>query len=144
MKTVNKTILDIIIFLLIILWVYSASSKLLDFGHFKVQMSAQTIPLWMAKGLVYTLPPLEIVTGILLLNKGTLTIGLYLSAIMMAIFTGYVGLVILHFFNRIPCSCGGVIAFLGWNVHFLFNLFYLLLTIWGTYIVYRERRSQGV
>jgi putative oxidoreductase len=135
MKITGKNILDIVQFLLILLWVYAASSKLLNYPHFKIQMHIQTLPARLSDALVYTVPSLELLAAIFLLFSKTKLAGLYLSLILMILFTGYVGLVILNFFGRTPCSCGGVLKQLGWNLHFFFNLFYLLLTITGICIL---------
>jgi hypothetical protein len=61
----------------------------------------------------------------------------------MAAFTGYVGLILVNYFGRVPCSCGGVLKIMGWKTHFVFNLFFLLLTVTGIYITNRERRQAG-
>ena len=141
MKKPGTIFIKIITFLLILLWVYTAASKLLNFSHFKVQMAAQMIPSQLSFFLVYTLPVVEIIAASLLFSPRTRLAGLYVSLMLMVLFTGYVGLVILNFYGRIPCSCGGVIGLFSWRVHFFFNLFFLLLTISGTYMVDRERRK---
>ncbi|RFZ91100.1 hypothetical protein D0C36_19350 [Mucilaginibacter conchicola] len=141
MKKIKPYLIEIIIFLLVILWVYTASSKLIDYGRFKVQMHNQTIPPLLATILIYTLPAAEIITAILLLNKSTKALGFYISASLMLVFTAYIGLVLTNFFGRIPCSCGGVLQVMNWPAHLVFNLFFLLLTFYGSYHVYRERRD---
>ncbi|MDB5114932.1 MAG: hypothetical protein JWQ79_424 [Mucilaginibacter sp.] len=140
MKKYQHLLLQFILFLLILLWIYTASSKLLNFAHFKLQMRIQILPHWLSRPLVYVLPPSEIIAGLLLLFSRTRLAGLYLSFFLMCLFTGYVGMVISNYFGRTPCSCGGVLQFLGWRLHFAFNLLYLLFTATGIYIVNRERR----
>ena len=66
-----------------------------------------------------------------------------MALILMMLFTGYAGLVLAHYFGQVPCSCGGVLKNMGWTTHFVFNLFFLLLTAMGIYITYRERRRSG-
>jgi putative oxidoreductase len=61
----------------------------------------------------------------------------------MTVFTGYVILVLINFFGRVPCSCGGVIQVLGWKTHMVFNLFFLLLTGLGILIITKKRRVTG-
>jgi putative oxidoreductase len=138
MKRTN--IIDIISFLFILLFVYTAMSKLLDFGHYKGQMYNQTLPHNVATVLIWTLPGIEIVTASLLLFETTRLSGLYLSGTLMFLFTGYITLVLLNYFGRVPCSCGGVIKALGWKLHLVFNLFFLLLSFLGIFIFNRERR----
>jgi putative oxidoreductase len=143
MKKPSRIFLEIIIFSLILLWIYTATSKLLSFSHFKVQMAAQTLPGWFSSILVYALPALEIAAASLLLISRTRLAGLYLSFGLMALFTGYVGLVIINFYGRVPCSCGGILRLFGWKEHFVFNLIFLLLTVSGIYIANRERRQRA-
>lgn len=140
----NRMLLvEIIRFLLILLFIYTAVSKLIDFNQFRTQMYNQTLPHWLSSVLIWTLPEIEIGAAILLLFERTRIAGFYLSTILMVLFTGYVGLALLHYFDRVPCSCGGVIKALGWKMHFLFNLFFLLLSVLGIYSAYRERSVIG-
>lgn len=113
----------------------------MDFEQFKAQMLNQALPLGMAKFLIWVLPALEILVSALLIFKRTVFFGLIASFVLMACFTGYVGLVLTGYPGRMPCSCGGVIRALGWKLHFLFNVFFLLLSSAGIYLVNRERRK---
>jgi putative oxidoreductase len=139
----SKTALDIISFLLILLFIYTAVSKLLDFTQFKGQMYNQTIPHSIATVLIWTLPEVEVITGLLLLSDKTKLFGFYLSLLLILLFTGYIILVLLNYFGRVPCSCGGVIKDLGWKLHLVFNLFFLLLSILAIFITNRDRRPIG-
>jgi hypothetical protein len=49
----------------------------------------------------------------------------------MALFSGYIVLVLTGVFGRVPCSCGGVIGSLGWWEHLVFNVVFLGIGIWG-------------
>ncbi len=79
--------------------------------------------------LAHALPLAEIIAVILLVINTTRLLGLYLSLLLMTLFTGYVLVVLLDLFGRIPCSCGGVIELLGWKEHLVFNVFFLLISI---------------
>ena len=139
----SKTAIDIISFLLMLLFIYTAMSKLFDFNQFKGQMYNQTLPHSIATFLIWTLPEIEIITSLLLLFEATKVYGYYLSLALMLIFTGYIILVLINYFGRVPCSCGGVIKSLGWKMHLLFNVFFLLLSLVGIFITNRERRLVG-
>lgn len=141
MKT--STILQVVSALLILLFVYTALSKLQDFEQFKVQLYAQTLPHALATVLIWTLPELELITAALLFFERTRPVGLWISFALMVLFTGYIALVLLDFFGRVPCSCGGVIKTLGWKLHLVFNLIFLLLTILSIVLENGERRSNG-
>lgn len=79
--------------------------------------------------LAHALPVTEIITVILLVIHTTRLWGLYLSLLLMFLFTGYVLAILLGLFGRIPCSCGGVIKLLGWKEHLVFNIFFLAISI---------------
>ena len=128
---------------LIVLFVYAALSKLLAFDIFQRQMLNQVFRPWFDHLLVCLVPLLEIVAVALLLNKKTGYAGLWLSAALMAAFTAYTGLVLLHFWKRVPCSCGGILGHLSWGPHLLFNSLFLALSIWGIYLEQKERRLAG-
>lgn len=136
-------IIELISFLITLLFVYTAFSKLLDFPRFKLQMKGQTLPSGVAIGLVWTLPAVEIIVSGLLLFKSTRYFGFILSFILMTLFTGYVGLVISGYYHRVPCSCGGVLKAMGWTVHFFFNIFFLLLSFLGICLSNREGREMA-
>ncbi|MDT3402303.1 MauE/DoxX family redox-associated membrane protein [Mucilaginibacter terrae] len=134
----------IIAALLILLFVYTAVSKWIDFQTFVIQMRMQSLPPVMQQILIYTLPATELVTAALLVFTGTKRYGLYLSALLMFLFTAYVAMVMLHAFERVPCSCGGVLKWMTWEQHLYFNIFFLLLSLSGIYLSNRERRKTAL
>jgi putative oxidoreductase len=129
--------------LLILLFVYTALSKWLAFDDFKAQMHNQEVASWVADGLVWLLPPVEIMAALLLLFEPSRYAGFWMSFILMAVFTGYIGLVVAGYYERTPCSCGGVLKSMGWTAHLLFNCFFLLLSLFSIYQINRERRIIG-
>ena len=127
--------LNFICTLLVFLWVYTAASKLIDVGEFKRQLANQTIGKAAAAFLLWFIPISEILTALLLLFHKTRLSGLLLSAMLMFLFTGYIGLVLLGYFERTPCSCGGVLKEMGWQLHFWFNIFFLAISCFGIYFI---------
>lgn len=143
MPFIRRTlILDIISTLLVILFIYTAVSKLIGLPEFREQMHNQEIPKWLAGVLVIALPPVEVLTALLLVLPRTRLAGLWASAGLLFLFTGYISLVVLGFYDRTPCSCGGVLRSMGWNTHLAFNLFFLLSTCYAILLLYRERRNR--
>jgi hypothetical protein len=142
MKNIEKNILQVISFLLILLWMYAALSKLFDFSSFKEQMGRQVLFPLLKNKIVYLLPPLEILTALLFLFDFTQKIALYISLIMLSAFTIYIALGVFKVFARVPCSCGGILHKLGWTDHLIFNFIFLLLTAVGLYIKNREGRMK--
>ena len=114
---------------LVLLFCYAALSKLLDFPDFHRQMLNQAFAPWFNRLLVYLVPSTELTAVILLYFKKTITAGLWLSFCLMAGFTSYISLVLLHFWPRVPCSCGGILGHLSWEPHLVFNTIFLLITI---------------
>jgi putative oxidoreductase len=129
------------IFLLILLWIYSASSKVIVFKVFEQQMSVQALPTALKMPLTYMVPFIEFLAAALLYVPATRQKGLLLSAWLMLGFTGYIAYVLFGISDQHPCSCGGILGRMGWKGHFYFNLFYLLLTI--TAIYFTKRTEKG-
>lgn len=124
----RSTILEIICSLLILLFLYASVSKWLNFREFILDIHNQPFPGWLATSIVWFLPPVEILIALTLLFEKTRTIGLWAALILMTIFTIYTGAILLHFFNRVPCGCGGVIRGLTWAQHLIFNLFFVAVS----------------
>jgi len=141
MKNAAQPFLKFSTSVLVFLWVYAAVSKLNSFQLFKIQMFRQAIPHSVAIFIIWTLPAAELLVAGLLLFDKTRDAGFKISAGLLGIFTIYIILILLNVFGRIPCSCGGVIQALGWKLHLVFNLFFLLLSCFGIYIGNGERRA---
>ena len=126
----KRTIVDVISYLYVLLFLYAATSKLLEYDKFQLQISKSPIITGYAFILVWMVPILEIIISIMLLIKRTLIIGLYAAFSLMCLFTAYI-YAILHFSDFIPCSCGGVLQRMSWGQHLLFNIAFVLLAIFG-------------
>jgi hypothetical protein len=138
----RNTIIEIICTLLILLFVYTASSKLIDFHKTYKEMDNQPFPNWMTPFLVWGISLLELtIAGFLLFNR-TKKAGLWGSLILMTLFTGYIGAILLHFFSRVPCSCGGVIKQLGWTNHLYFNLFFVAIAALALVLMRKEAKKE--
>lgn len=120
--------------LLLLLWAYAATSKLLDFDRFRGELLNQAIPHEAAYPLSWLLPLSELSAAGLLLFPNTSRAGFLLSAVLLTLFSGYIGLVLLGFWERIPCSCGGVLRHLSWRAHLVFNLGFLAAAASGLYL----------
>jgi len=125
--------------LIILLFAYAAVSKLTDFETFRHQLHNQNIPKGLATPLAYIIPGVELLTIVLLLRSRTFQAGLLLSMLLLAGFTAYVGLVLFHYWNKVPCSCGGILNHMSWTFHFWFNCFFLCIAI-AAYILTRPQK----
>ena len=135
----RQVLLECISALLIMLFLYASLSKFLDFHTFIGEMNNQPLPNSWIPFLVWFIPCSEILICIALLFERTRLLGLYASLVLMSLFTIYSIIIILNFFGRIPCSCGGVIKRLTWRQHIVLNLFYMALSIAG--IIIQRRKS---
>ncbi|WP_316824729.1 MauE/DoxX family redox-associated membrane protein [Pedobacter miscanthi] len=130
--------------LLVLLFVYAAFSKLFTFSDFDQQLHNQSFPGWLADFLLYFLIPAEIITALLLCYKRTMLSGLLISVGLMLAFTTYIAMVMLHFWDRVPCSCGGILSQMGWTAHLIFNSIFLILNLIALYFYITERELSQI
>ncbi len=133
-----RTLTNIITALLILLFCYTAIAKLMDIEEFRRQLNNQVLPRWSKAPLVWLIPGSELLLSVLLALPLTRKMGLWGSALLMSLFTGYMGLVYTGYFDKVPCNCGGVLQNMGFGVHLLFNSFFLVLSIGGIYMFHSK------
>ena len=124
----QNVIIEIICFLLILLFVYTGLSKLFNYAEFKSQLSRSPgLEDWSAV-IAIVLPIAELITAGMLAVTMTRRAGLILSFTLIVLFTGYI-IYMLLFEKNLPCSCGGVIKEMTWKQHLVFNIFFLLMAL---------------
>lgn len=126
----KRTMVDIIVYLYVLLFLYAATSKLIEYDKFQLQISKSPIISDYAFILVWMVPTLEIIISIMLLINRTLMLGLYAAFGLMCLFTAYI-YAILNISDHIPCSCGGILEKLGWREHLIFNIAFVGLALIG-------------
>ena len=139
----RKIIIEVIIALLVLLFLYTSLAKWLHFKTFIGDMNNQPFPNWMTPFLVWIIPVLEVSIVLALLFEKTRPAGLWASFVLMSLFTVYTALVLMRVFHRIPCSCGGVIKNLTWNQHLVFNLFFTGISLWAIVLKKRDDRMMA-
>jgi hypothetical protein len=107
-----------------------------------VEMDRQPFPNWMTPYLVWGIGILELAVASLLFFPRTRKAGLWSSLILMTLFTAYIGSILLHFFDKVPCSCGGIVKQLSWENHLYFNLFFVAISILGLWLLRKEQKKQ--
>lgn len=127
--------------LYIILFVYAATSKFLDFNTFKIQLNRFPFISSYAHWIVWFIPLLELFIAGLFLFPRFMLIAFYSSFALMTLFTTYI-LFVLNFSNTIPCSCGGVLRKLGWKDHVVFNITFMVLALIGIFIMHNPKNNQ--
>jgi putative oxidoreductase len=136
----KNTIQEIIVALLVLLLVYTGVSKYAGWEQFQRGIHKQHFPKWLELLTVWTLPPAELVTALLLMVVRTRIYGLVLSQTLLLIFTAYVAGVYWNIIPGQPCPCGGIIRTFDWGQHLLFNLFFLLLNSIALVTAFRKNR----
>ena len=126
----RNLIIEIISSLLILLFVYTAISKLLDYTSFTNVLSKSPLIAGKAGVVALALPITEGLVSLLLFFPRTRLWGFYSSVALMSVFTLYLAYMI-NFTPKLPCSCGGVLKQMNWNQHLAFNIFFLALSIAG-------------
>lgn len=131
-------IIDMIAFLLIVLFLYTGISKLMEYQVFKEQVAVSPILIKVAPLISIGLPVVEIIVAIMLILPRWRLPGLILSLALMAGFTVYI-ILLLTYSDHLPCSCGGVLAQLSWPQHLAFNIVFIALAIGGIVL---ERKNK--
>lgn len=121
-------VITIVVLSFVLLFIYAAISKLLDFETFTVQLAQSPLLSAYAGIIAWLIPVLEIAIAILLMTQRFKTLALYAAFTLMVMFTAYI-YIILNFSDFIPCSCGGVLEKLSWTQHLIFNVVFILLAI---------------
>tara|TARA_R110002050_G_scaffold24083_3_gene64264 strand:+ start:17284 stop:17733 length:450 start_codon:yes stop_codon:yes gene_type:complete len=136
----KKILLEIICLLLVVLFIYAASNKMMDYANFKRQLGLSPLLGDFANLVAWVIPTIEIIIAFLLIIPEFKVWGLYASFILMSLFTAYL-FIILNFVEAkdIPCSCGGILNGLGWRKHIYFNLFFVVLAAIG--IIMRSKQK---
>ena len=135
-----KSVVEIISSLFILLFVYTAVSKWLDYRSFQNTLKQSPLIGSFAAVIVWLLPLTELTIAGLLFYWPTRKLGLYAAGSLMILFSGYIGYMLL-FASHLPCSCGGVLKYLSWRSHLFFNLGFILLAIIGLRLI-REKQNR--
>lgn len=117
----------IVSLLYILLFVYAAVSKILDFENFRVQLGQSPLLSAYADYISIMVPASELLICFFLLIPKIRFVGLLLSYLLMVMFTAYI-YIILNFSSFVPCSCGGILEHMSWNEHMIFNLAFILFS----------------
>jgi uncharacterized membrane protein YphA (DoxX/SURF4 family) len=123
---IKSIILDTICLLYVLLFVYAAVSKLMDFENFQVQLGQSPLLSAFAGMVSWGVPIIEILIAIMLLFPKYRLVALFAAFSLMIMFTTYI-IIILNFSSFIPCSCGGILEKLGWTEHLVFNSVFVIL-----------------
>ncbi|MBT1711316.1 hypothetical protein KK062_23945 [Fulvivirgaceae bacterium PWU5] len=139
MKIRRELIIEMIVFLFVLLFLYAAGSKVTEYKQFVGQMGKSPLLTDFAPTLAWLVPIVEIIISVLLIVHRTKLMGLYASFGLMLAFTLYIA-AILMFSKELPCSCGGVLSMLGWKQHLIFNIAFVGLAVVGIVLMNKEAK----
>jgi hypothetical protein len=107
--------------LLIFLFLYTALTKLYDVSRFAAAMKHNNLLYPYADVLKWLVPVTEIIIVILLCILQTRRTGILISAILLALFAGYISYMLLQD-SDLPCTCGGILESMSWKQHLMLNI----------------------
>ncbi|TAN02235.1 MAG: hypothetical protein EPN39_00235 [Chitinophagaceae bacterium] len=129
----KQRIVEVISYLLLILFINVGLSKLLTFNDFRGDLKISPLLGGYANMIAIVLPVAEITVAIALLFARTRKPALVASLVMMLVFTGY-ALYLVFFAKDVPCSCGGLLRYMSWRAHLIFNTCFTILAAIGVWL----------
>ena len=123
--------------LFILLFTYTALSKLAGYARFRFVLSTAPLVHHYAGWIAAIIPAAELAIAALIFIPSTAKKGLIAGVCLLSVFTIYLVFMILTYPN-LPCSCGGVIQQLSWQQHIAFNIFFITAGLAGIYMQNKE------
>ncbi len=136
----KEIIIDIISYLFIFLFAYTAYSKGTDYTAFAKGLERHPLIAGYAEQIAWLVPASEAFVSFLLVFPKTRKVGLYASLALMLVFTVYLLHMVLTM-EALPCSCGGVISSMSFPQHIVFNAGFIVLAVVGL-VLYKPKRSR--
>ncbi|MBG6062905.1 putative membrane protein YphA (DoxX/SURF4 family) [Flavobacterium sp. CG_9.1] len=136
--TIREIIKSIISYLFILIFVYAALTKLIEFQNFQAQLGQSPLLSAYTGFISYSVLIVELVIAFLLSIPRTRSIGLLSSFALMIMFTVYI-IVILNYSSFVPCSCGGILEKMSWKEHLIFNSAFTLLAAIASLLIATDR-----
>jgi hypothetical protein len=130
----QNLIINACLFLLVVLFTYTAINKLFAINRFRFQL--ETFP-WLNAhpiAVAWTIILTEIIIVILLISPRRTRMGFMASLILLSLFTIYL-LTMLFTASSLPCTCGGVLQQLSWPQHIAVNLLFIGISILGLFSI---------
>ena len=129
----KNTSANIINGLFILLFTYTALSKLFGYSRFRSVLSTAPLVRSYAVWIAAILPVAELITAALIFIPATARKGMITGVSLLTVFTVYLVYMVLTDSN-LPCSCGGVIPQLSWKQHIAFNIVFIATGLAGIYM----------
>ncbi|MEQ1586218.1 MAG: MauE/DoxX family redox-associated membrane protein [Cyclobacteriaceae bacterium] len=127
---IKKLAIEILVFLFVVLFVYAALNKVLEFQKFTVQIGQSPLLTGFGGFVPGLVIGVEFIVVVLLLVPRLRLVGFFAAFSLMTMFTAYIG-AILTYSPYVPCSCGGVLEKFSWTEHLIFNSGFVVLGLAG-------------
>lgn len=127
----KKILVEISASLLLLLFLFACLSHWLDFKTFSGNILNQPLPSWSKQLIIWGMPIVELLIAIGLLFDKTRLRSFQAAFFVLLSLSTYIILILANFFNRIPCSCSGLIPHLSWDQHLWFNVLFLVIALIG-------------
>jgi hypothetical protein len=126
----REIIMDIAVYLFILLFMYTAASKLLTIKSFASTLAKSPLIGSLNLVVAWSIPIIEIIISIVLIFPSVRKTGMRAALILMTVFTLYL-IYMVFSGSELPCHCGGVISAMSWQQHIWFNLSFIALAATG-------------
>lgn len=136
----KATIIEVITFLNIGLFLYTAIAKIADYSLMRDELAQSPILAPVSNLVAILLPVVEIIVVLMLVVPRWRLKGYYLTLGLMTLFTVYI-VILLSSDKDLPCSCGGIIQELTWQQHLIFNSAFILADIWGIRLLINQKKE---
>ena len=141
-QRIKTIIIETVCLLYILLFVYAAVSKLMDFDNFQAQLGQSPLLSAYTGFVSYTVILIEIIIAVLLSIPRFRLIGLFSSFCLMVLFTAYI-IIITNYSSYLPCSCGGILENMDWNEHLIFNICFVVLAVIAIFSIINIKNENG-
>lgn len=121
----RNTLIEIIAALFILLFVYTAASKLFEFSSFRKVLSTSALIGNKAPVVAWALPLMEFGISLLLFASRTRRQGLWGAMLLVAGYLAYM----LFLSSGFSANYAGVFRNMSWTQHLIFNIFFMLLAV---------------
>jgi hypothetical protein len=127
----------------IILFTYTAVTKIIDYPTFRIALVQSPVLEHYAAFAAVAVPVAELAIVALLIFTATRKAGLWASFALMIVFTLYIVYLML-FASSMPCNCGGILKALSWRSHLVVNILLVGLAGWALFDLRKNRTMIGI
>jgi len=142
---IKSAFIETVCFLYVVLFVYAAVSKMLDFKNFQVQLAQSPLITSFAGWVSYMVIGAELAIAVTLCFRRLQAMALQAAFSLMLMFSAYIVL-IMYFSPFVPCSCGGILEHMDWGQHLVFNLVFTCFAFVGVMLDHANTtyRKKGI